>query len=156
MILLFSTLESLFQSTQAVFFFSYLCFPMVVLPFAIDYVPQPTIGPFPMPSPTMYWQADAMHLFICGHAPYHHGILSADPVSLPTAGLFNCKRVFFTHLLYNHCVVSHYSTGKHKLPITYINFPALDYIVMFLDYIIFRFTLYWHSNVFLLWLTIHK
>jgi len=97
---------------------------MVVLPFAIDYVPQPTIGPFPMPSPTMYWQADAMHLFICGHAPYHHGILSADPVSLPTAGLFNCKRAFFTHLLYNHCVGSSYSTGKHKLPITYFNFAA--------------------------------
>ena len=72
---------------------------MVVLPFAIDYVPQPTIGPFPMPSPTMYLQADAMHHLICGHAPYHHGILSANPVSLLTVGVFNCKRAFFTHLL---------------------------------------------------------
>ncbi len=142
MILLFSTLESLFQSTQAVFFFSYLCFPMVVLPFAIDYVPQPTIEPFPMPSPTMYLQVDAVHLFICGHAPFHHGILSADPVSLPTAGLFNCKRVFFTHLLYNHCVVSSYSTGKHKLPISCITFTIMGLSGIILGLFTFRFTLY--------------
>ena len=41
-------------------------------------------------------------------------------------------------------------------PILTLTLPLLDYVVMFLDYLTFRFTLYWHSNVFLLWLTIHK
>ena len=80
-----------------------------------------------MPSPTMYWQADAMHLFICGHAPYHHGILSADPVSLPTAGLFNCKRAFFTHLLYNHSAKEAYSTVKYKLPYSFSNITSFGF-----------------------------
>ena len=67
---------------------------------------------------------------------------TTDPVSLPTAGLFNCKRVFFTHLLYNHCVGSSCSTGKHKLPISCITFTIMGLSGIILGLFTFRFTFY--------------
>jgi len=60
--------------------------------------------------------SDAMHHFICGHAPYHHGILSADPVSLPTAGVFNCRVELFAHLQIKHSFEKEKSTWEMKLP----------------------------------------
>ena len=78
----------------------------------------------------MYFQANAMHHLICGHAPYHHGILSADPVSLPTAGLFNCRNGHFSPIYL--IITGSESKNPHevcKLPYYYDNFTRVDFVL---------------------------
>jgi len=43
-------------------------------------------------------------------------ILSADPVSLPTAGVFNCRVELFAHLQIKHSFEKEKSTWEMKLP----------------------------------------
>lgn len=86
---------------------------------------------------TMYFQADAMHHLIRGHAPQHHGILSADPVSLPTAGLFNCRnRHFIPIYLIITAAERKNPHGICKLPYYYDNFTRVEFVLLYLHPVI--------------------